>query len=207
MSKPRWWVWPAAGLTIAAAAMIWAAIFARPTAPATHTSTSTDVRAAYAALYDAAWRQDTGRGNIVVTATLMTPLMITYLGQDTHRSEAENQLYAAAHALTDHQLGLFLTLDSVDGSISDDRMKNSAALTADHQTFTTLNWVPFIGASHVVNTDVSTTYQSGLLTFAASSKLDWNSLRNLQLAIHGLDDQPDRKFTWINPALLLQAQQ
>lgn len=193
----------AVGIVLAVATAVVAGLLSsRDTTTAT-TNTSTDARAKYAALYQAAWRQDSGQGNVLVTATLMVPPMVTTLAADTGRSSAEEQLNQALSGLSNRQIGVLLTIDSITGAIVDDRVEHGAALIADGQTFTTADWQPFIAPSHVVNASTTTSSQSGLLVFQADQAVDWAALKNLKLSMSGIDDQLVRAFTWAVPELLL----
>lgn len=198
----RWWLWPAIGVGIALLVVVMTALVTRQPKTAPTSAESNTRRADYAALYDTAWRQDEGQGSVLVTATLMLPRMIDDLHHDTGRSVEETQLDTALQTITSKQVGIFVTLDSAAGALPDTTIQNSAHLTADGLDFTTVSWTPFIGTSHVVNTDVTTSYQSGLLIFSAPVTLDWSGLRDLQLTMNNVGGQPARTFSWAQPGLL-----
>ncbi len=199
--KEQWWIFGGAvALVVIGVALATAFRPAKHTASSTNTNSST--RDQYATLYQAAWRQDSGQGNVTVTATLLDPQLMLLLGQDSARSSAEEQLWQADQKLTDHQIGFFLTLDTVGSPIDDTTIGASGSVTATGLKFTPMAWQPFIAPSHIVNTSVPTTEQTGVLIFSADQKISWPSIKNIQLTIKGIDDQPDRRFTWADPQIL-----
>ncbi len=193
-----WWT---IGLVVitAGAALLTGLLSQHPTTP---TPGSPDARQRYSELYDAAWRQDSGQGNVTMSATLMVPSMITALNQDAGRSSAEDQLNQALQALTDKQVGIFLTIDSVTGAIPDDTIKTSSTVTADGPAFSVVDWQPMIAPSHIVNTNEPSSSQTGLLVLQADQAVIWSTLRNLKLIIRNIDHQAQRQFVWVDPSLL-----
>ncbi len=172
----------------------------RPSAPAVAT---TNARQKYAALYQAAWRQDDGQHPILVTATLIVPTAQEALGQDTGRSSAEEQIWSALKSLGPDQVPVILTFDSVAGAVTDEAVRQGAVLSADHgPQFSLASWQPMIAPSRIVNTATSASSQIGVAIFQADRTIDWQTLTVLRLTIDQIDGA-QRVFTWTQPRLLL----
>lgn len=160
------------------------------------------VRQEYADLYQAAWRQDDGRGSILVTATLFTPRLRQLLAEEKGLSSDESQINRLVSVTASGDIPVFLTLDSVTGDIPDDTVKNALALTADGLAFTLQDWHPIVSTSRVVNTNAPVTSQSGVATFRAAKTFGWENLKGLKLIVRGIGDTPVRTFLWAEPSLL-----
>ncbi len=202
LSTHKRWFKLGAVVFVTALIAVGAGLYGRYRPASSSTATNAGAREEYAALYQAAWRPDSQQGNVLVTATLMVPHLVQLLGQDSGRSSAEDQLWQATQNLSPQQAGIFMTIDSVGSAIPDATIQSSGALTADKTSFSFVTWHPFIAPSHIVNTDQPTTAQSGLLVFQSGQAIDWSTVRNLKLTIHGIDDRPDRQFIWAEPQLL-----
>lgn len=182
-------------------------LFRRPVvAPTNTTSTNNPARLTYAQLYDASWRQDQGRGNTTVTATLVTTAMVAALDADTQRSERDEQILFMTKNLLASEVAFIVTIDSISGFFSTSEILDSARLT-DSQTNSGREWLiqtwkPIIGAKPMVNTNVQISSQVGILVATMSEEVDWSTLKNLQLEFVNLGDQPIRRFTWAEPSLL-----
>lgn len=200
--NPRMWRW---FLISAAAVIVGLVVFLVWPQSKLTTTTNTD-RDRYAALYDAAWRQDDGTQPTLMTATLLVPPAITLLGNDDGRSSAENQIWSTVQALQSNQLAIVLTIDSVDGAVSDDVITSSVKLqSADSTAFSLNSWTPIIAPTNVVNS-ANASSQIGVLVFNANATLIWSQLKTLTLSVNAFDGQTARTFTWSNPPLLLEAQ-
>lgn len=166
-------------------------------------NTNTD-RSRYAALYDAAWRQDSGQDATLVTATLFVPPTITALGADTDRSTTEEQIWNIVRSADASTIPIILTFDSVAGSLADDRIKSSLSLQSDrNETLTVKDWIPVIAPSRVVNTTGSVSSQIGVALFSAPQAIDWPTIGTLKLTVTGIGGGPARVFTWTEPKVLL----
>lgn len=161
------------------------------------------VRADYGALYQAAWRQDEGRGDILITATLFVPPLIDLLGRDAGRSEADNQIWRQVQAVDEKQIALFVTIDSVAGPVSDQTVRENFSLSAGQTKFELKRWQPLILPSRVVNAAEPTSSQSGVLVFSSASTIDWTALVDLRLTVKNLGGQEQRQLVWAEPGLLL----
>lgn len=191
------------GLAVATGLAVF--VFSRPKLNVTSTSDQASIRQRYAALYQAAWRQDEGRGTMVMTATLLTPSIIQALGQDTGRSTTEEQIWSVGNSIDAQHLAIIITVDSVDGAVPDDAIQRSLTLAADGgPAMSVVNWRPIIAPSRIVNTQASASSQVGIAVFGAAGDIDWSKLGPLRLTVSGIGDQPTRVFTWAEPRLLLQ---
>lgn len=161
-------------------------------------------RQRYAALYQAAWRQDDGNSPTLMTATLLVPPAVTALGQDTGRSSAEEQLWRVLEPLDAKAIPVVVTIDSVTGAIPDETIQNSVILSAPGLSLSFDSWHPLVAPSHATTGNDAVTSQSGVAVFTAATNVDWNTLTDLKLEIHNIPGQSDRVFTWAEPRLLLQ---
>lgn len=192
----------AAGLLLAGAFLWWS--WRWPVSPAVNTGDAVN-RQHYAALYQAAWRQDDGQSPMLVTATLLVPPTVQVLGQDTGRSSTEEQIWNTVNNLSATEVPIVLTIDSVTGTVTDEAIQDSLSLSSDGgPSFRLSSWSPLIAPSRIVNTNGSTSSQIGLAVFTADRVVDWNKLQILKLNVNGLVGEPQRVFTWTEPRLLLQ---
>lgn len=201
------------GVAVLVVLMVALVIFIpRPTRPPANTTVNNSARTTYASLYDALWRQDSGQGSILMTSTLFVPPMITALGQDTQRSEVEEQIWNAMKNMMPSEIGLFITLDSVTGFISDADIQKSLSLDAGPGlTFHLRTWQPIIGGASQVNANAPVASQRGLAIFTAdpgpdAPPIDWSTLDQVTLRATGLGDQPVRQFVWTQVSALSQEQ-
>ncbi len=189
---------------LAVVAGLVAVAFSRPKLNVTSTDNQTSIRQRYAALYQAAWRQDEGRGAMVMTATLLAPSIIQTLGQDTGRSTTEEQIWSVGKSIDARRLAIIITVDSVGGAVPDDTIQRSLTLAADGGPAMSVDsWRPIIAPSRVVNAQESVSSQIGIAVFRAADDIDWPKLGTLRLTVSGIGDQPTRVFTWVEPRLLL----
>ncbi len=203
-SDPRWWIGLGGALALTAGLL---AVAARPATsrPAATTDNSNQARPRYAALYQGAWRQDSGQGAVLMTATLFAPPLVSTLGQQADRFEVEEQLWRAMKELPTTAVPIVLTLDSVSGAIPDQAIQTSLTLTDDDgMVFRFSSWTPVIAPARPVNTNVPTTSQMGVAVFTAGEAIDWEGLGSLRLVSANIADQPKREFVWAQPRLLLQ---
>lgn len=168
--------------------------------------TNNPSRLTYAQLYEAAWRQDAGRGNTTITATLVTPALIDALNLDKQRSERDEQILYFTKNLPDTQVAFIVTIDSIAGYFSDSQILESVkakdAQSASGNEWFSQAWKPLIGTKTPVNANVAVSSQAGVLIMNRAQKIDWSTLKNLQLSFSDLGDQPIRQFTWAEPRLL-----
>jgi len=171
-----------------------------------NTNTITNAnRERYAALYDAAWRQDDGKDATLVTATLLVPPTIDVLGVDKQRSTTEEQLWNMVKSLSGKKVPLVLTIDSLTGFVPDYSIRSGLQLEATSgQKFTLDSWQTIIAPTRVVNSSATTTSQMGVATFAADTDMNWSTLGTLKLTIKGIGGTDERVFTWTEPKLLLE---
>lgn len=168
---------------------------------------NTNDRDRYAALYQAAWRQDQGLGSVFMTATLFSPPLISALGRDPNRSDTESELWRAVKDTTENQIAFFLTIDSVAQPVADDAISHSLTVTDMAQTtYHFVSWHPLIVPSRIVNTNATVSSQAGVAAFSADQPVNWSRLADLQLTSRGMSDQPIRTFTWAQPSLVLDVQ-
>lgn len=204
MATRRWsvsWLAGVGGVAVVGAGLVWAiqSISPRPAANA-----NSDARRQYADLYQLAWRQDSGQGSVLVTATVFPPALTRLLGQQSPRSETEEQVWRAVRGLDQAAVPFFVTIDSVAGPLTDDQIAASLSLTAvGGPTFKRQSWIPIILPAKANNNNVSTASQAGVVVFAAEAAVDWANLRELRLRSEGLGDVPTRDFRWIEPAKLV----
>lgn len=162
-------------------------------------------RERYAALYDAAWRQDDGQDATLFTATLLVPPTIEVLGADKQRSTAEEQLWNTVKALSPKQIPFVITIDSLASFVSDEAIKKSLQVQTDSdQKFTLDSWQPLIAPTRVVNSSASTTSQVGVAVFSADTDVNWSTIGTLKLTVKGIGGTLERVFTWTEPKLLLE---
>ncbi len=182
--------------------------FRRPETATTTTNADNPARQTYAELFDAAWRQDQGQGNAMVTATLVTPSLVAALADDSRRSERDTQIYNFTKNLPANQLAVILTIDSVAGFFSDSQILESAKLedqsTISGNEWLTQAWKPIIGGQAPVNAPVAVASQAGVLIFRTDQDIAWATLKNLALRLVNLGDQPIRQFVWAQPGLLTE---
>lgn len=197
--------WLAAGALVVAGLVI--GLWPRASISPTNTSiTNTNpARDTYASLYQAAWRQDQAQGSVLMTATLFAPTVRQALGDDTSRSETEDQLWRAVKDVSAKHIPIYVTLDSVQGAIADATITSQATLSdAGNQKYTIIDWKPLIAPTRVVNSSSGTTSQTGVLIFAAAQDIDWDTLANLKLTIKNIAEIPQRQFVWVDPGRLLR---
>lgn len=168
------------------------------------TNTATEARQRYAALYQAAWRQDDGYSPTLVTATILVPPAVEALGRDDGRSSVEEQLWRIVQPLDSATIPIVVTFDSVTEAVPDQVIQNGLLLSTSGATLSFEDWKPLIAPTRVVNTSPSTTSQIGVAVFRAVAPIDWNALKSLTLTVSGIADQPDRTLSWTEPKLLLQ---
>lgn len=179
----------------------------RPRPPAPTQNVNTTNRQQYSALYDAAWRQDSGTEPTLITATVLVPPAIEVLGKDTGRSVTEEQQWNAVKNLKSNQLAFIITADSVANAVPDDVFLHGLSLTiAGGPTTTFTSWNALIAPSRVTNPTNSTSSQLGVAIFDAARSLDWNTFGAMTLNLKGISGERDRTFTWTTPSLLLQVQ-
>jgi hypothetical protein len=165
---------------------------------------SNTVRERYAALYEAAWRQDDGRDPILTTATLLVAPTITLLGQDTERSVTEEQIWNSVRSLDARVVPVVVTIDSVTGTVTDDAMQQGLQLTTDRgPQFTLSSWQPLVAGSRIVNS-AGASAQIGIALFRADRDIDWSAVGAVTLTLSGIGDTKERIFSWTEPSLLLQ---
>jgi hypothetical protein len=164
------------GVAVAVLLMIGIVMVTRqPQSAPTNTATNTNARATYTSLYDSLWRQDSGKGSILVTATLFVPPMINALGEDTQRSEVEEQLWNNLKRKTANDVGIYITTDSVAGFVTDADLEAALSLQATPgPAFTLKSWQPLIGPSRPVNANVAVVSQRGLAIFTTDEPVDWS---------------------------------
>ncbi len=180
----------------------------RPENTVTNTITNNPARATYAALSDALWRQDEGRGSVLMTATLVVPAMVDALGQDTQRSELETQILAQAKKLSTRQIGIYVTIDSIDGYLADDVLEAAFSASIDPDSVVeTITWEPMIGTAAPVVANVPTTSQRGLAIITVTEKVDWENITTLTMRASGLGGLPTRQFVWQQVSELVSAAQ
>ena len=200
----HWWTISVVIILIATVGVAWRITRPEETANTTHTTLASPARDTYAALYEALWRIDDTPSNSLVTATLVLPPMVTALGADTARSDAEDRLYRVLKALTDRQIAILLTFDSVAGAVPDAAIKGSLQLKAvPDQKTSVVTWQPLIAAPRLVNAPAGTTSQFGLAVFQTEQPLSWDQLQSVQLTVTNIGDQPPRQFSWSSIPLLL----
>lgn len=189
------------------AAIVWSALQRSPASVVTYQNTNTDTtRQQYSELYQAAWRQDKGQGNVLMTATLFVPDLIDLLGRDNEKSDLENQLYRVINDAPGNQIAIFLTIDSVAGPQSDQSIRDSLTLTSDSMTFPLASWNPLIFPSRVVNVSTPVNSQAGVAMFTADGIINWNAISNLQLTSRNIGGVDERNFIWAQPGLLSAVQ-
>jgi hypothetical protein len=164
---------------------------------------TSDVHVTYAALYEAAWRQDGAASNTVVTATLMSPLVRFALQADTQRSQTDQQLWQAVKAQSTAEISLVVTYDSATAGMPDKDFTTKFTLTdAAGAKYTAKLWTPIIPPNQVVNTNTAVRTQMGVLTFSAPADVNWDKLRDLQLVGHNIDGVTTRTLTWAQPTIM-----
>lgn len=170
-------------------------------------SQTTDIHAAYGQLYDAAWRQDDGRGSEVFTATLLAPRLRELLQADTQRTDTDQQL---ARLLRDIELDivpLVITMDAVVSSpsarLTDVAVERSLRLTAVGVTFELIDLQPLITPTTISNSNVTTARRMWLMAWRSDPAINWETVRDLQLEIRDLGQTKLRTLTWARPAALV----
>ncbi len=162
-------------------------------------------RQQYAALYEAAWRQDDGRDGILVTATLLVPPARDALGKDTQRSSTEDQLWRSLKNVDAKTIPIVLTFDSVIGAVPDETIQKSLTLQIlQGQKFDLKSWQPLIAPTRIVNTAQTTSSQIGLALFAAEQNIDWPALGAVTLDVTNIGRKKVRTFQWVEPKVLLE---
>lgn len=167
-------------------------------------NTADDARQRYAALYQAAWRQDDGRSPTLVTATVLVPPAVEALGRDTGRSGTEEQYWRIVKPLDASMIPVVVTFDSVAEAVTDEVIRNGLLLFAPGVMLSFEDWKPIIAPSRVVNTTAAVTSQIGIAIFRAAKPVDWDTLGSLTLTVSGIAGQADRTFLWSEPKILLQ---
>jgi hypothetical protein len=198
--KYKLWLLGAVALGLVAVVVVWLANHKQPSS----TNTADDARQKYAALYEAAWRQDDGRSPTLVTATLLVPPAVEALGRDTGRSSTEEQYWRIVEPLDASMIPVVVTFDSVAGTVSDEVIQNGLLLFTPGATLSFEEWKPIIAPSRVVNASAAVTSQIGIAIFRAAKPIDWNTLGSLTLTVSGIAGQADRTFKWSEPKILLQ---
>lgn len=197
----RWPLIIAAAIVVAAGGMVvWLMIGLRQSS----TSASTLADRSYTTLVDAAWRQDRGVGNTLITATLYTPEIIAALNGISDKTDTQRQIAAALQGISSSKSVVFLlALDSLNGSVADETIAASATVNIHGgPTAAKPSWRPLILTSRVVNTNGNVSSQNGLLVFPVDRDLVWSKITSLTLTVSGIGDQSLRQFSWSNPSLL-----
>ncbi|MBI5466968.1 MAG: hypothetical protein HY975_02020, partial [Candidatus Kerfeldbacteria bacterium] len=204
VSARRLWLAVIIAVSLFGGWLVWRVV--QPTPSATTTTNSADaLRSRYAALYQGAWRQDEGRGSVLVTATVFVPSLIESLGQQTERSGTEEQIWQATKDLAATDVPVVVTFDNVSGQLADATIEQSLKLAEEGgMQFTFKSWTPLIAPSRVVNTNVATVSQIGIAVFSASNDVSWTTLQPLRLIVTNIGDVPRREIVWAQPALLSQ---
>jgi hypothetical protein len=196
------WTWWIAGGVVAIGVLAFS-IFRWQ--PAASTDVAAQNRQHYAALYQAAWRQDDGHQPTLVTATLLTPPAIALLGQDAHRSTSEEQLWQIVKNLSNRQLAFVVTADSVVAAIPDEQFEQHLTMSLGGTSSSTLtSWTSMIAPSRVGTPTSTTTSQIGVAIFDVPNPITWMTLGQITLTFDGIPGEPARIFSWANPNLLLQ---
>jgi hypothetical protein len=198
--KYRLWLLGAAALGLVVVVFLLANHHKQPSS----TNAADDARQHYAALYQAAWRQDDGRSPTLVTATVLVPPAVEALGRDTGRSGTEEQYWRIVEPLDASMIPVVVTFDSVAEAVSDEVIRNGLLLFAPGAMFSFEDWKPIIAPSRVVNTSAAVTSQIGIAIFRAAKPIDWNTLSPLTLTVSGIAGQADRTLSWNEPKMLLQ---
>lgn len=198
--KYKLWLLGAVALGLAAVVVFLLVNHKKPSS----TNTADDARQQYAALYEAAWRQDDGRSPTLVTATVLVPPAVEALGRDTGRSGTEEQYWRIVEPLDASMIPVVVTFDSVADAVPDSVIQNGLLLSAPGMTLSFEEWKPIIAPSRVVNASASVTSQIGIAIFRAAKPIDWNTLGSLTLTVSGIAGQTDRTFNWSEPKILLQ---
>lgn len=180
----------------------------RPEDAVTNHITNNPARATYAALSDALWRQDEGRGSVLMTATLVVPAMVDALAQDTQRSELETQILTHAKKLSTRQFGVYLTIDSIEGYLSDEAIETAVtAVLEPVATVTGTTWQPMVGTAAPIESDVPTTSQRGMAILTLDQNIDWQKIQTITLRANNLGGLPTRQFVWQQVSELVSAAQ
>lgn len=161
----------------------------------------------YAALYQAARRQDQGVGSVTMATTLFLPATVEALGSDTERSDIEDELYRIVKEVSDKQIAIFIATDSVQGPLSDNEITDTLTLASDPSSeFRLVDWQTLIAPHSATNSAVQVTPQTGVAIFERDSQVDYSQLQSLTLTSRGLAGIDERTFTWAIPALLQQVE-
>lgn len=203
-SRRNFLLWLAVGLVVVAGLAF--GVWRWRSLSSTNSTANTNARRqTYAALYQAAWRQDDGHNPTLVTATLLVPPTVQALGADTGRSSAEEQEWQTMKSLSTQQVPFIVTLDTVGPAIPDDTIIHGLSLRLDNgKSFALDSWNPIIAPSRVSNTNGSPTSQIGVAIFKVGTNLDWTTVNIVQLTLNGIPNEPYRVFTWTEPKLLLE---
>ncbi len=176
----------------------------RQVSTATNTNTDdTELHALYRNWYEAAWRKDDGTSSTLVTGTLFAPPLVTALLADTQRSETDQQIFRFVSPLSNRQVGVFVTVDSVTGFSTNEAITRALALSlAGVEDVQLESWKPVVLPPVTTITNGPRLYQqAGVAIFSAPDDIDWSALRTAQLTVT-LDGQPVRTLTWSEPMKL-----
>lgn len=169
--------------------------------PTTNEANDNAARERFATLAQAAWRQDEGRGNTLITATLYTPTISQTLGADSGRSDFEDQLWGAVKDVTDRQIPIYVTVDTIGAAVTDEQFRQVLQLVVDEKTTRLVSWSSLIMPSRVVNTPYQTRSQTGVAIFEQDQPLDWAAVKQVTLTVNGIGDQAKRQLVWNQPSL------
>jgi hypothetical protein len=166
--------------------------------PQTDTTSSTNAqgRSAYAQLYDAFWRSDDRTSATLITATLFPPSLTFAVQAAEEKTLTEQQIADRVKTLAPADVAVFLTIDSITGSFTDEEINKGLRFTADDRLATLMSWEPIVANSRVVNAPSGTSSQQGIAIFRFASPLEWNSVKSLKLTVSGLPKTSPRDFVW-----------
>lgn len=166
--------------------------------PQTDTSSSTNAqgRSAYAQLYDAFWRSDDRTSATLITTTLFPPSLTSALLAAEEKTVTEQQIADRVKVLAPTDVAVFLTIDSVTGSFTDEEIEKSLRFTTDDRLATLMSWEPIVANSRVVNAPAGTSSQQGIAVFRSAAPITWGSLKEVKISVAGLPKTPPRDFVW-----------
>jgi len=158
--------------------------------------------------YDALWRADDKRGDVLTTATWFSPDLHTLLRQAEEKTNQETQILEQLDDLSSKETAFVLTLDSVSGSFSDATIKKSVEVTVNAKTaWTTKSWTPLVSASRLVNVPDGSSSQVGVVVVSSPEEIDWSALTELKLTLLSIGTIPVRSFVWSGGVLQSAASQ
>lgn len=166
--------------------------------PQTETATPANAqgRSAYAQLYDAFWRSDDRTSATLITATLFPPSLTSALQSAEEKTVTEQQIADRVNILGQTDVAVFLTIDSITGSFTDDEISQSLRLTSEDTLAAVVRWEPIVASSRVVNAPSGTSSQQGIATFRFPSPIAWGALKTVKLSVAGLPKTSPRDFVW-----------